>query len=182
MRVLEDARLPRQTWTDCGVRKREREKERERERERESGEKEREKERERGREREWRERKRERERESGEKERENEKERETEWERERRESEIWGTCLVEENSKDDRKKKLCQSVTFFCSISKFSIYCTAGNFRQRKISSKATARQFVRNLFSSNMLFGRSVVALLLLIHLHIHEYFWSHTCGWEKN
>ena len=30
-------------------------------------------------------------------------------------------------------------------------YCTAGNFRQRKISSKATVRQFVRNLFSSNV-------------------------------
>ena len=31
-------------------------------------------------------------------------------------------------------------------------YCTAKNFRQRKISSKATVRQFVRNLiiFSSN--------------------------------
>ena len=30
------------------------------------------------------------------------------------------------------------------------MYCTAKNFRQRKISSKATVRQFVRNLFSSN--------------------------------
>ena len=30
-------------------------------------------------------------------------------------------------------------------------YCTAGNFRQRKISSKATVGQFVRNLFSSNV-------------------------------
>ena len=30
------------------------------------------------------------------------------------------------------------------------VYCTAKKFRQRKISSKATVRQFVRNLFSSN--------------------------------
>ena len=34
----------------------------------------------------------------------------------------------------------------------FLVYCIAGNFRQRKISaSKATAGQFVRNLFSSNI-------------------------------
>ena len=52
--------------------------------------------------------------------------------------------------------------------------CIAGHFCQRKISSKAT----VRNLFSSNativarLLFDRSVVALLLIIYLHIHEYF----------
>ena len=30
-------------------------------------------------------------------------------------------------------------------------YCTAGNYRQRKISSKVIVRQFVRNLFSSNV-------------------------------
>ena len=30
-------------------------------------------------------------------------------------------------------------------------YCTAKYFRQRKISSKATVRQFVRNFFSSNV-------------------------------
>ena len=66
-------------------------------------------------------------------------------------------------------------------------YCTARNFRQRKISSKATIRQFVRNLFSSNvgrclLLFGRSVAALLLIVYLHINEYFWSHTCSFVKN
>ena len=37
-------------------------------------------------------------------------------------------------------------------------YCIAGNFRQRKISSKAIVRQFVRNLFSSNI--GRRSFAL----------------------
>ena len=37
-------------------------------------------------------------------------------------------------------------------------YCAGGNFRQRKISSKATARQFVRNFFSSNI--GRRPFAL----------------------
>ena len=31
------------------------------------------------------------------------------------------------------------------------VYCTAKNFRQRKTSSKSTVRQFVRNLFSSNV-------------------------------
>ena len=66
-------------------------------------------------------------------------------------------------------------------------YCIGRNFRQRKISSKATVRQFVRNLFSSNvgrrlLLFGHSVVALLLIVYLHIHKYFWSHTCSFVKN
>ena len=38
-------------------------------------------------------------------------------------------------------------------------HCTiAGNFRQRKISSKATVGQFVRNLFSLNV--GRRSFAL----------------------
>ena len=37
-------------------------------------------------------------------------------------------------------------------------YCMAGNFRQRKISSKATVGQFVGNLFSSNV--GRRSFAL----------------------
>ena len=32
-----------------------------------------------------------------------------------------------------------------------AVYCTAKNFRQRKILSKSTVRQFVRNLFSSNV-------------------------------
>ena len=65
-------------------------------------------------------------------------------------------------------------------------YCTAGNFRQWKISSIATTRQFVRNLFSSNA--GRRSFALcsfgrhsLLIVYFRIHEYFWSHTCGWWK-
>ena len=66
-------------------------------------------------------------------------------------------------------------------------YCTAKKFRQRKILSKATVRQFVRNLFSSNvgrrlLLFDHSVVALLLIVYLHIHEYFWFHTCSFVKN
>ena len=39
-----------------------------------------------------------------------------------------------------------------------TMYCTGGNFRQRKISSKATVRQFVRNLFSSKA--GRRSFAL----------------------
>ena len=34
---------------------------------------------------------------------------------------------------------------------KSPVYCLARNFRQRKISSKATVGQFVRNLFSSNV-------------------------------
>ena len=37
-------------------------------------------------------------------------------------------------------------------------YCNAGNFRQRKILSKATVRQLVRNVFSSNV--GRRSFAL----------------------
>ena len=64
--------------------------------------------------------------------------------------------------------------------------CIARNFRQRKLSSKATVRQFVGNLFSSNVgrrlfLFGRSVVALLLIVYHHIREHFWSNTCSFAK-
>ena len=55
-------------------------------------------------------------------------------------------------------------------------YCIAGNFHQRKISSKATVRQFVRNLFSSNT--GRRSFALQSLdrrsfgCHIILHS--WS--------
>ena len=48
-------------------------------------------------------------------------------------------------------------VTWY-SMYSFQPYCIAGNFRQRKISSKAIVRQFVRNLFSSNA--GRRSFAL----------------------
>ena len=53
-------------------------------------------------------------------------------------------------------------------------YCIAGNFRQRKISSEATVRQFVRNLFLSNvgrLLFGRRSFAysrIFLTPHLWV--------------
>ena len=56
------------------------------------------------------------------------------------------------------------------------LYCIAGNFRQRKISSKATVRQFIRNIYFrqvpvfARLLFDRSVVALLLTVYLPIHE------------
>ena len=59
-------------------------------------------------------------------------------------------------------------------------YCIAGNFRQRKISSKATARQFVRNLFSSNvgrcsgkpfLLWITVVDRLCLLRNVYLHIY-----------
>ena len=62
-------------------------------------------------------------------------------------------------------------------------YCIAENFLQRKISSKAIIRQFVRNLFSSNV--GRGSFALrslyCLSLYLRIHEYLWSHTCGFAE-
>ena len=51
-----------------------------------------------------------------------------------------------------------QSFFFFFCFFHFSVYCTAKNFRQRKISSKATVRQFVRNLFSSNARYVGSLV------------------------
>ena len=52
-----------------------------------------------------------------------------------------------------------------------------------------TVRQFVRNLFRqtsvvARLLFGCSVVALLLIVHLRhvrIYEYFFSRTCGLRK-
>ena len=61
------------------------------------------------------------------------------------------------------------------------------NFRQRKISSKATVRQsrsgiyFRQTLDIALLLFGCLVVALLLIVYLHIHEYFWLYTCGFVK-
>ena len=56
------------------------------------------------------------------------------------------------NSIEDAKRKCawrCASQCL-CHPGHQIWYCTAKNFRQRKISSKATVRQFVRNLFSSN--------------------------------
>ena len=69
----------------------------------------------------------------------------------------------------------------------FERYCIAGNFRQRKILAKATVRQFVRNLFSSNAgrSFAMSVIRSSLFCLSFIFafmEYFWSQTCGlWKK-
>ena len=51
----------------------------------------------------------------------------------------------------------CNSLRRYILIA-VSKYCIAGNFRQQKISSKATVRQFVRNLFSSKA--GRRSCAL----------------------
>ena len=72
--------------------------------------------------------------------------------------------------------------------------CIAGNFRQRKISSKATVRQFVRNLFSSNAgrrsfalrSFGRHSFACRLSSHSWIflipHLLFVKKKCSQEFN
>ena len=56
------------------------------------------------------------------------------------------------------------------------LYCIAGNFRQRKISSKrpsgsSSGIYFHQVLvFARFLLFDRSVVALLLIVYLPIHE------------
>ena len=33
----------------------------------------------------------------------------------------------------------------------------------------------------ARLFFGHSVAALLLIVYVHIHEYFWSNTCGFVK-
>ena len=55
------------------------------------------------------------------------------------------------------------------------LYCIAGNFRQRKISSKrpsgsSSGIYFRQVLVFARLLFDRSVVALLLIVYLPIHE------------
>ena len=84
-------------------------------------------------------------------------------------------CLSEQ-SNVRKAMKMCSTglVTWDTGVS--VDYCIAKNFRQPKISSEATVRRLVRNLFSSNvgyrlLLFDRSVV-LLLFVDFHIHEYF----------
>ena len=62
-------------------------------------------------------------------------------------------------------------------------YCIAGNFRQQKISSRATNRQLVRNLYSSNIghcsfarrLFARHSFAYSLFSHswMVLIPHFW---------
>ena len=55
------------------------------------------------------------------------------------------------------------------------LYCIAGNFRQRKISSKrpsgsSSGIYFRQVLVFARLLFVRSVVTLLLIVYLPIHE------------
>ena len=61
-------------------------------------------------------------------------------------------------------------------------YCTAKKFRQRKISSKATVRQFVRNLFSSNgSLVLSSVVRFACLSVIFTWLFLIPHLSFWGK-
>ena len=65
-----------------------------------------------------------------------------------------------------------------------SRYCTAKNFRQRKISSKATVRQFVRNLFSSNVERSfclRSFGSLAYRLSSHSWLFLIPHLSFWGK-
>ena len=50
------------------------------------------------------------------------------------------------------------------------LYCIAGNFRQRKISSKRPSGSSSGIYFRQVPVFARSVVALLLIVYLPIHE------------
>ena len=67
----------------------------------------------------------------------------------------------------------CHGNVFWQQCPSSAEYCIAGNFRQRKISSRATIRQFVRNIFSSNVgrrslarrLFARHSFAYRLFSH-----------------
>ena len=56
-------------------------------------------------------------------------------------------------------------------------YCIAGNFRQRKFRQKrpsgsSSGIYFRQKPVVARFLFARSVVALLLIVYFHIHEYF----------
>ena len=95
---------------------------------------------------------------------------------------IQRATLVEEEKENHTVNRTgyCRSLwskSHFCWRLNCVIYCMAGKFCQRKISSKATAGQFVRTLFSSNV--SRRSFAYRLSSH---HEYFWSHICGFVKN
>ena len=67
------------------------------------------------------------------------------------------------------------------------LYCIAGNFRQRKISSKATVRQFVRNFFSSSAglrsfaLWSFGGRSFAYRISSHSWKHFLFNTCGYWK-
>ena len=83
-------------------------------------------------------------------------------------------------------RDVCCQLSWKEGLLPWNFFQRAGNFRQRKISLKATIKQCVKNLFLSNA--GRrsfalrcSILALLLIVYLHIHEYFWSHTCGFAQ-
>ena len=81
-----------------------------------------------------------------------------------------GSCLKSPSSKRDGS-----FVIFRHDLSKRH-GTIAGNFRQRKISSKATVRLFVRDLFSTNVDHRLFATLSRLFAYLFIDEYFWSPT------
>ena len=52
-------------------------------------------------------------------------------------------------------------------------------FRQKRPSGSSSGIYF-RQTSGRSFVFGRSV--RLLIVYLHIHDYFWSHTCRFEEN
>ena len=66
------------------------------------------------------------------------------------------------------------------------LYCTAGNFRHLKmpstqLSGSSSGIYFRQTSAVACLLFGRSVIALLLIVYLQIHESSWCHTCGFVE-
>ena len=72
----------------------------------------------------------------------------------------------------------CDENSCFLYSRKFS---SAKNFVKSDPDS-SSGIYFYQTSVVARLFFGRSVVALLLIIHFHIHKYFWSHTRGCEKN
>ena len=60
-------------------------------------------------------------------------------------------------------------------------FSSAKNFRQKRPSGSSSLIYFRQTLVVACLLFDLSVVALLLIVYLRIHEYFWS-PCGLWKN
>ena len=54
-------------------------------------------------------------------------------------------------------------------------------FRQQRPSGSLSGIYFSQTSAVACLLFGRSVVALLLIVYLQIHESSWCHTCGFVE-
>ena len=85
------------------------------------------------------------------------------------------------NEKEEERSKT-RKLKFLFPTVQHEIFISE-NFRQKLPSGSLSGIYIHQTSVVARLLFSRSVVALLLIVYLHIHEHFWSHTCGfWKKN